>query len=163
MRDLRDIRSDLEQRISALETMLKDEIDQFQTQQEKAISTHKKQVDAFNQALNGYRRMLLLEETLADANIIGTNDKVGPMPAEIKIPVSKLPLADFFIAKLQENGPMSKDELRQAAKDAGYFPESDGGRATHATLINITRNQRIASTSDNKFIARQRHKEAELL
>lgn len=153
MRELRDIRSDLRERIAAIEALLKDEIERFQRQQEKASAEHKRQTDAFTDALRGYQRMLDLEETLADANVIGSNNKVGPMPAEIKMPASRLPLADFLVVQLTENGPMSKDELRLAAKNAGYFPESDGGRAVHATLINIARNNRVCVDATGKYTA----------
>lgn len=150
----RDIRDDLRARITGFEKMASEEQARFAAQQEKALAAHKQQMDAFKAAIIGYQRMLDLEETLAR---IAAEDTVGPRRDSVTIPVPtpKMPLADFFEAELRAKGPMSKDELRQAAQAAGYFPGGDGGgRATHATLVNITRNQRITPTSDGKFVAR---------
>jgi hypothetical protein len=151
LRDLRDISEDLQSRIDAMEALLKEEQARFQESQDRALAEHKKKTEAFQKAITGYRNLLSLEQALAEASLIGSDDKVGPMPeqVQVKMPLSvaREPLSDFFIAQLKEKGPQTKEELRLAALFAGYFAEGDGGgRTTHATLANIARSGRVAMT-----------------
>lgn len=152
--EFRDIRGDLRARIKSLEETSEREQAEFIKKQEEATAEHRKSMDAIKGALAGYRRMLELEESLAEHNMLDTENKMGPSLAEVKIPVpaSRIPLYEFFIAELKEKGPLSKDELREAAQRAGYFSAGDGGgRATHATLANITRSKRVVVGDDGKF------------
>jgi hypothetical protein len=149
-KDLRDISADLRARIGALEEVMEIEKQRFDREQEKLIADHKKRMDSFKGALGNYRNMLHMEEAFA---ALGKEDqnKVGPMPKDVKMPmpVAKMSLAEFFIDQLKENGPMAKDELRRAAMEAGYFePGDSGGRATHVTLVNISRNNRVINDGE---------------
>ena len=56
---------------------------------------------------------------------------------------------------LAERGAKSKDELRDLAQAAGYFPEGEGGRSLHATLVNIVRSGR-AIEQDGVYSMRRR-------
>jgi outer membrane translocation and assembly module TamA len=158
--DYQDIREELRKRISLLESMQTKEQAKFTALQERAIADHKKAMDAFKAALANYRSMLELEESFS-RGVLNASEEIGPKregetaSVNITLPTSKLPLADFFVKTLGEAGPMSKGELRQVAVDAGY--EIDG-RHTHATLVNLTRNQRVKQTDDNKYIANEMEK-----
>jgi hypothetical protein len=66
-----------------------------------------------------------------------------PAPPPRQAPAQDL--ADFFVARLAEQSPQHRDDLRKAAEEAGYFDdgESAAGRRTHATLMNTARAGRI--------------------
>ena len=149
--EMRDISADLRSRIALLEKAREVEIARFQDAQEKAATEHKQKVDQVNKTIANYRNMLDLEEFMASSNIVGAGRMVGPMP-EIKMPVSRLPLPEFFIEELNRRGAMTKEELRQAAQSAGYFTDS-GGRSTHVTLENIKRSNRVILGADGKYTA----------
>jgi hypothetical protein len=130
--DFRDIRSDLRARINSLEVASEQEQAEFIRKQERAAAEHRKVMESFKSALDGYRRLLDLEEVMAEKNMLGT------------------------VTQLKEKGPLTKDQLRLAAMFAGYFVDGDsGGRATHATLSNIYRSGRIGTTEGGKYFAMQ--------
>jgi len=146
---LSDIRSGLRQRITLLEDMVSDEQTRFNAEQEKAIATHKQTVDNYKSTISSYKRLLDLEEGFAK-HAEELNAKVGPKQegaaaAESKLPIppAQMPLADFFCTKLGQLGAIDKATLRGLAHQAGYFGEDEGGRATHATLVNLVRTGRI--------------------
>lgn len=148
--DFRDIRADLKARIESLEEMSKLEQRQFEEKQEKAAAEHRKSMDSFKIALTNYRSMLALEEALAGHRMFQDEAKppggIGPVQEEFKIamPTTRIALSDFLLGQIETKGPMSKEALRKAASDAGYFDVGDsGGRAVHATLFNFIRNKRL--------------------
>jgi hypothetical protein len=149
----RDIRADLRTRIERLDAMSSRAQARFVENQEKAAAEHKKVMDGFKNALANYRKLLELEESFAEANVLDVNDKVGPMPEEVKIqmPLAQMPLADFFCEKLKHMGPLTKGELRGLAQQAGYFDGEEGGRQTHVTLVNIKRNGRVNEIDGARF------------
>jgi hypothetical protein len=156
--DFRDIRPDLRARIKSLEHASEREQAEFQRKQEMAAAEHRKVMESIKKAVDGYRRLLDLEEAMAEKNMLDTGDLVGPVRSDGKmpLPVSRASLPDFFITKLREKGPLTKEELRIAALFAGYFADGDsGGRATHATLSNISRSGRIGVTEGGKYFAVQ--------
>ena len=159
--DFRDIRADIRARIKSLEDTAQREQADFTKAQEKAAAEHRQVMEGFKSAIESYRRMLDLEEAMASHNMLDSRDKEGPAQTEIKIPVPVAlpPLADFFVSKLAQDGPLTKEELLDAAQAVGYFGEAGGGgRATHATLENIKRSKRVVLGDDGKFHASQMEK-----
>lgn len=156
--DYQDIREELRKRVSLLESLAAKEQTRFEAEQEKAAAAHKKAMDSYKIAIASYRDMLTLEESFS-VNMLAAQNEVGPKQenetVKINLPAPKVSLAEFFVKTLAETGPMNKDELRQVALDAGY--EIDG-RHTHATLVNLTRNQRIKPASDNKYVVNELEK-----
>ena len=149
---LRDICDDLRARVKMMEEVIGGEERKFQQEQERAALEFKRRMETFRNALEGYRNMLVLEEAFAQSSLIGDEEKVGPRPEiKIQMPEQKVALPEFFIARLRENGPMTKEELRIAAQGAGYFGDFSGGRSTHVTLENIKRSNRVFLTEDGKF------------
>jgi hypothetical protein len=149
----RDIRADLLTRIARLDEMSNRAQTRFIEKQEKEAAEHKRVMDGFKSALANYRQLLELEESFAEANVLDVENKVGPMPEEVKIqmPVARPALADFFCEKLKHLGPLTKSELRGLAQQAGYFNGDEGGRQTHATLVNIKRNGRVNELEGARF------------
>ncbi|RXT48546.1 hypothetical protein B5V03_11445 [Bradyrhizobium betae] len=159
--DFRDIRTDIRARIRSLEDTSQRQQAEFVKAQEKAAAEHRQIMEGFKSAIDSYKRMLDLEEAMASHNMLDTRDKGGPAQTEVKIPVPVAlpPLADFFVSKLAQNGPLTKEELREAAQAVGYFGEAGGGgRATHATLENIKRSKRVVLGDDGKFHASEMEK-----
>jgi hypothetical protein len=151
--DFRDIRSDLEARIKSFEDLIAREIENFTKQQEKAAADHKQRLDSFKKALANYRNMLELEREMVHHNIINAGEISGSRTNEIKMPMpmAQMSLADFFCDRLKQLGTLSKERLRALAQQAGYFPDDEGRRQTHATLINITRNDRVHQLADGTY------------
>lgn len=149
----RDIRDDLRTRVKKLEAMLEATQAKFVAAQEKALAEHKRETDAFKAAIAGYRRMLDLEETFAKNDVLDPQNKIGPRPEGVKIavPQLQLPLADFICAELSERPSTNKEGLREAAEQAGYFTAGGGGRAIHATVINLLRTKRISVDINGKY------------
>jgi hypothetical protein len=149
----RDIRADLRTRIVRLEEMSNRAQAKFIETQEKAAADHKRAMDSFKAAVANYRQLLELEESFAEVNVLDINDKIGPMPEEVKIqmPVARPALADFFCDKIKHLGPLTKGELRGLAQQAGYFNGDEGGRQTHATLVNIKRTGRVNELEGARF------------
>ena len=162
--DLKDIRAGLRERITLFEEMMSDEQAEFAAEQEKLVTAHKQKIDNYKVTIANYKRMLEIEEGFAKH--IEAKAKVGPKQpntagteAKMLIPQALVPLGDFFCAELAQRGNMTKEGLRQLAFDAGYFPTSEGGRATHATLVNLIRAQRVVAVKDGFYAAPEREKE----
>jgi hypothetical protein len=64
----------------------------------------------------------------------------------------RLPPIGDFIDDLLRASPMTKDEIRVKAEEAGYFKGDEAaGRVLHATLLNLERHGRIVSSPDGKY------------
>lgn len=157
-----DIRDGLRERITLLEDMASDEQAKFTAEQDKIIAAYKQKMDSYRSTIASYKRLLELEEGFVKhADEISAKigpKQVGVVETKMPIPPALPPLGDFFCAELIQRGNLSKEQLRQLAFDAGYFPTSEGGRATHATLVNLTRAGRVMALKDNVFSAREREK-----
>jgi len=65
-------------------------------------------------------------------------------PAPMAAAPAPLPLADFLVRRVNEAGPLSKDDLRQLAVRAGYFQDAESAtRSVHATLLGIIKGGRV--------------------
>jgi hypothetical protein len=65
-------------------------------------------------------------------------------PAPVAVAQAPLPLADFLVRRVNEAGPLSKDDLRQLAVRAGYFQDAESAtRSVHATLLGIVKGGRV--------------------
>lgn len=64
----------------------------------------------------------------------------------------KVSIPSFLIAQLQQRGPMTKEELRDSAVEAGYFgPDDVPGRSIHFTVINLAKSGRIREQIGGKY------------
>ena len=152
-----DIRVGLRERITMLEEMELDERARFAAEQEKAAAAHKQKMDGYKATILSYRRLLELEEGFVK-HIDDNSARIGPRQAgaaaaeaRMPIPPAAPPLSDFICSRLQQFGPLSKEQLRSAAKEAGYFGPDSGGRQTHATLVNNMRSGRINFRPDGLY------------
>lgn len=155
--EYQDIREELRKRIDLLNETVISIQSEFATKQERVLAEHKQAVDSVNKAIESYKSMLALEESFAESVLHSKQDVIGPhleahQQVKISLPTSRPALSEFFVAQLMEKGPMFKEELRKAAQAAGYFGDFNGGRATHATLTNITKSGRLTVNGEGKYI-----------
>lgn len=92
----------------------------------------------------GYRRGPNTEEAAQAAEYRRRSAAQAAEPAPIAASPAPLPLADFLVRRVNEAGPLSKDDLRQLAVRAGYFPDAESAtRSVHATLLGIVKGGRV--------------------
>ena len=99
---------------------------------------------AGTEAAPGYRRGHTAEEAAPQAEYRRPRAAQVAEPAPIATPPAPLPLADFLVRRVNEAGPLSKDDLRQLAVRAGYFQDAESAtRSVHATLLGIIKGGRV--------------------
>jgi hypothetical protein len=142
---LRDIRDDLRMRLLLVSQKIEAENVRFEAQQQALVHAFKGKIEALKVEAAGLNRLLEVE-----------NQRLGEQ-ATSAAAATKPSLPDFMSTVLHERGPKSKEELREMAQQAGYFANSDGGgRAIHATLVNMMRAGRVLfDQSSAKFMLRK--------
>ena len=145
---LRDIREDLRARVLLIEKDIESETAIFNRQQKELVDAFRTKIEDAKIALAGYRRLLDLENRRV-------HDMTGQPEQPEQPATAKAPLVDFLCAAMADRGAKSKDELRDLAQAAGYFGPGDGGRAIHATMVNLVRGGRVRELSDGKFMVQQ--------
>lgn len=92
----------------------------------------------------GYRRAPNTEEAAPQAEYRRRSAAQAAEPAPVAVAQAPLPLADFLVRRVNEAGPLSKDDLRQLAVRAGYFQDAESAtRSVHATLLGIVKGGRV--------------------
>jgi hypothetical protein len=147
---VRDIREDLLERIKATETEMVSDAQLFQHEVKQLEIAFRRRAEEKQGILNGLRRLLDSEQRAFAA---GGDDRVQPN-ALSNLVRPNMPLADFLLQEMAERGPKSKEELRDAAQEAGYFKPGDGGRAVHATVVNLLRVGRAIVLDGGKLRAK---------
>jgi hypothetical protein len=95
-------------------------------------------------AAPGYRRGHNTEEAAPAAEYRRRSAAQVAEPAPVAAAPAPLPLADFLVRRVNEAGPLSKDDLRQLAVRAGYFQDAASAtRSVHATLLGIIKGGRV--------------------
>lgn len=145
---LRDIRGDLKQRLLMLDQLIAKQQRDFEKQREDLEKDNKIKVEHIKSMYAGIQRLLDIEEKMASKAMENASGRPSFEPVQ-----PKTPLADFLCLSLAEDGPRSKDDLREVAQKAGYFGAGEGGRAIHATLVNLVRANRVVVRDDGQFEA----------
>ncbi len=91
------------------------------------------------------------------------NARIGPLPqnaAEVKMPIPPAlpPLGDYFCARREQFGTLSKERLRVLTEQAGYFGSDTGGRQTMRTLVNIMHRGRVNKLTDGSYQLAEKEK-----
>jgi hypothetical protein len=139
---VRDITSDLKERIARL--------DSFLAEAEKQVQEAHKQLDD----LKGERGALVrtLEIEMRRNGVTGPSPVAVPSFQRFLKPNPDAPAKPdlvTFIMDLICLERLTKEELRDRAYTAGYFGgEEAGGRVLHATLMNLIKHQRILAKPD---------------
>ncbi|HZP09319.1 hypothetical protein [Methyloceanibacter sp.] len=72
--------------------------------------------------------------------------------ALVQQPQPQQPLADFLVRKLNEQGAMSRDDLRLLAVQEGYFEDGEiAERSVHAALISVNKAGLIRQLPNGNF------------
>jgi hypothetical protein len=138
---MRDIRSDLQERVSLIEKQITAAHARFQQIVERLQVERDTMIAALNTELAALGKVMEAESRRTN-NLQPALTSAAPMK----------PLADLFMRKLDETGPMSKDELLQTAVQEGYFPSLESaGPIVNATLANMVRTNRIGQSPDGCF------------
>jgi hypothetical protein len=112
--------------------------------EESAPQTEYRRVSAAPEPAPGYRRGPNPEEAAPHAEYHRRSAAQVVEPAPSAAPPAPLPLADFLVRRVNEAGPLSKDDLRQLALRAGYFQDAESAtRNVHATLLGIIKGGRV--------------------
>lgn len=137
---MRDIRNDLRERLASIDARYADEMARYDEQRLLLELSHKQAITDLERERAAVQQMLSFEDR-----------REGNQPDTTEQAAAQLvPLVDFLITKLHTHGPLDKDELKAEASAAGYFAEGNG-RTLHTTLMNITKNGRIARLSDGRY------------
>lgn len=125
---MRDIRSDLRERLAAEDELIQRLNDQY----EDALA----------------RKEAILTMLEQEESRIHAMQAMGYKPA---VPLDEL---DDFLVKTIRRGITDKEEIRDAAIRAGYFAESvqSPGRVVHAVLVNLVRDGRISVDTEGKYL-----------
>lgn len=138
---LRDIREDLRERL-ALAKKRANEIDsKFEADLEAVKVRYKIERVEAEAEFRSLRTLLFAEERRHGASVQQPTAELPP-----------LPLADFLEDLIRIKSPRTKNEFREEAITAGYFPDGENtGRMIHMTLLNITRSGRIRDMGDGTY------------
>jgi hypothetical protein len=139
---MRDIRTDLQERarliedqISAAYAQFEKMIEQLQTEREGRVSDLKSELAAVVKLMEAEDRRM--------ANVL-------PLGPAANAP--QLSLADFIMRKLNEIGPMSKDDLVSLTLNDGLFADAESAdRSVQAALLSILRNEHIRQLQNGTF------------
>jgi hypothetical protein len=149
---MRDIRNDLQERARLIEDQISGAyaqfekmIEQLQTEREGRVSDLKAELGAVVKLLEvEHRRM---------ANVLPIAPQAAAQqsaPQQIVPP--QISLSEFILRKLNDIGPMSKDDLINFAFKDGLFADVESTeRAVHAALISTLRNEQIRQLQDGTF------------
>jgi predicted phage gp36 major capsid-like protein len=142
---MRDIRNDLKDRANHIEEQINAAQADFERRLEQQLERLKSERDA--------KIAELKDELSAVVTLIDCEQRrlSGGMPAQ-PAEVQPLPLADFFLRRLSESGPLSNEDLRALAVKEGYFADSEiAARGVQAILLNIVKGGRIRQLPDGTF------------
>ena len=146
---MRDIRNDLQERARLIEEQISGAyaqfekmIEQLQTEREGRVLDLKAELGAVVKLLEGEHRRM--------ANVLPIASSARAANAQQMVP--QISLSEFILRKLNDIGPMSKDDLINFAFKDGLFADAESTeRAVHAALISTLRNEQIRQLQDGTF------------
>lgn len=142
---MRDIRTDLRDRLAAVMGRTVDEHDRYIRAQDVLQAQHKQEIESLERERKALEALLAIEQ-----------ERDGTLPLEAPVARPVLPLGEFLTTKVHAHGPMEKDELRSEAEMAGYLNDIVNGRTFHTTLMNVVKYGKIIQLPDGKYAYPQR-------
>lgn len=141
---MRDIRNDLKQRARLIEEEIataygqyEQMLQQLQNERDGRVSGLQEELQALGKLMEAEQRRMANEAPLA-----------LPQP-----PQAPLSLADFIMRKLNELGPLSKDDLVKLSLQEGIFADLESAdHGVHGTLVTTIRNEHIRQLHDGTFV-----------
>jgi hypothetical protein len=138
---MRDIRSDLRERLAAVHGRYADEMANYTEKREELEKAHREAINSFERERAAIEQMLAVEDQRSG---------IAPAVSEARKTARLVRLEDFLVNKVAAHGDLSKDELRAEAELAGYFEEGDG-RKFHLTLMNITNAGKLVRSLGGRY------------
>jgi hypothetical protein len=144
---MRDIRSDLQERVKLLDEQIQSAQAQFDKYLEQIKDEHDERLKDLKAELEAVNHLLGIEHR--------RHNGAAPAPkpqAEPQKSAPPQPLADFLVRKLSEVGSLSKDKLHLLAVQEGYFPDGDGAeRGVLAVLMHVVKSGHIRQLPNGDF------------
>jgi hypothetical protein len=147
---MRDIRNDLQERARLIEEQISGAYAQFEKMIEQLQAEREGRVADLKSELGAVVKLLEAEHRrMANVLPIATQAPAQQMAPQT---VPQNSLVDFILRKLNEIGPMSKDDLITFAFKDGLFADAESTeRGVHAALISALRNEQIRQLQDGTF------------
>lgn len=148
---MRDIRNDLTQRARLVEEQIaaaygqfEQRLEQLQTERDGRVAELQSEMAALSKLIELEHRRISHEERRMGSE----------MPLALPQVSQQAPsLADFIMHKLNELGPLSKDDLVNLSLQEGIFADPESAdHGIHGTLVNIIRNEHIRQLHDGTFV-----------
>jgi hypothetical protein len=174
---MRDIRNDLQQRarliedeISAAYNQFEQRLVQLQAERDGRVGELQTELAALNTLMDAEHRRLAgepdrsrmpndLDQRHMPADQPLQLSQPGPQPRmqgeqlALPQPQPQFSLADFIMHKLNERGPLSKDDLVNLSLQEGVFADPESAdHGIHATLVNVIRSEHIRQLHDGTFV-----------
>jgi hypothetical protein len=174
---MRDIRSDLQQRarliedeISAAYNQFEQRLVQLQAERDGRVGDLQSELAALNTLIDSEHRRMVGE---ADRSRMPNEFDQRPMQADQPLqlaqpapqariqgeqlalpqPQPQFSLADFILHKLNERGPLSKDDLVNLSLQEGVFADPESAdHGIHGTLVSVIRSEHIRQLHDGTFV-----------
>ena len=154
---MRDIRNDLQERAHLIEEQISGAYAQFEKMIEQLQAEREGRVADLKSELGAVVKLLEAEHRrMANVLPIPTSQPTAQQNAAPQSGPQILPqqisLSEFILRKLNDIGPMSKDDLINFAYKDGLFADAESTeRAVHAALISTLRNEQIRQLQDGTF------------
>jgi hypothetical protein len=143
---MRDIRTDLRERLASVAGCYSDEIAEHNRKLDALEKSHKETLTALARERAALEQLLAIEDERAGI----------PSPTLAQKLATLVPLGDFLVTKVQAHGPREQAQLRAEASLAGYLADGNG-RAFHITLINVTKCGRLVHLPDGRYAFSEQH------
>ncbi|MGC2216404.1 MAG: hypothetical protein WA645_01910, partial [Pseudolabrys sp.] len=137
---MRDIRSDLQERASLVDEQIRAVYSHFEKTVEQLKDEHEARVGDLKSGLSMIGHFMEFEERyfMSDS-----------APAESSVLVR---LADLFMRRLNEVGPMSREGLLDLAVKEGFFPDTEtAAQGVHPMLVSLSRSELIRELPNGTF------------
>jgi hypothetical protein len=150
---MRDIRNDLQERARLIEDQISGAYAQFEKMIEQLQAEREGRVADLKSELGAVVKLLEAEHRrMANVLPIAPPQAAVPQGAAPQAVQPQPSLSEFVLRKLNDIGPMSKDDLVTFALKDGMFPDAESAeRAVHAALISTLRNEQIRQLQDGTF------------
>jgi hypothetical protein len=137
---MRDIRNDLQERATLIDEQIRAAYAQFEKSVEQLKNERDAKIADLKSGLAMIAKFMEFEQRFSG--------KVSP-----PVPSSPLvALADLFMHKLNEAGPMSREELVNLAVKEGFFPDAENAvQGVHPMLVNLLRSELIRELPNGTF------------
>jgi hypothetical protein len=136
---MRDIQSDLQERATLIDEQIRAACAHFEKAIQQLQSDRDAKISELKSDLTIIFKFIELEQRYS-----------GNQSPDVRPPL--VLLADLFLRKLKESGPMSKDDLIDLALKEGYFPSVEKAlQGVHPMLVNMLRSEQIRELPNGNF------------